>query len=64
MVDNNILKLYASFINGRSFVDSSFSGDDIYADKNLILEVSSDEFRFDKIFEETQILAESIVAKI
>ncbi len=64
LVDNNILKLYASFINGRSFVDSSFSGDDIYADKNLILEVSSDEFRFDKIFEETQILAESIVAKI
>lgn len=64
LVDNNILKLYASFINSRSLTDPSFSGDDMYADKNLILDVSSDEFRFDKIFEETQILAESIVAKI
>ncbi len=64
LVDNNILKLYASFINSRSFTDASFSGDDIYADKNLILDVSFDEFRFDKIFEETQISAESIIAKI
>ncbi len=64
LVDSNVLKLYASFINSRSFADSGVSGDDIYADKNLILEVSSDEFKFDRIFKETQTLAEPIISKI
>lgn len=64
LIDNNVLELYTSFLNSRSFSDPGFSGEDIYADKNLILDVSSDEFRFDKIFEETQISAESVLAKI
>jgi hypothetical protein len=62
-VDNNVLELYSSWLNSRSFPDQELSGEEIFAGKNLVLEVSSNEFRFDKIFEETQIRAESLLTK-
>lgn len=59
-----INELYSNWLRYSSSADTGFQGQDIFTGKNLILEVSSDEFRFDKIFEETQILSESLINKI
>ena len=62
-VDNDVLELYSSWLNSRSLSGQEVPGENVFTGKNLILEVSSDEFRFDKIFEETQIRAESLLTK-
>lgn len=59
-----IIELYSNWLKSSVISDAGFPGQDIFTGKNLILEVSSEEFRFDKIFEETQILSESLVSKI
>jgi len=61
---SKIIELYASWLKSSLLTDTGFQGEDIFTGKNLILEVSSEEFRFDKIFEETQILAEPLVGKV
>lgn len=63
-VDLNILELYASWLNSRSADDQVHYSDLSFYNKKLTIEVMSDEFRFDKIFEETQIRAESLLNKL